>query len=345
MGDVNAFGVPEPFAIRQFQRTGQIRASFPSAPLWVVSACANEAYNLDLEGTAALYATKYKPLEELMMAERQQLVATLAEQLPAAPDADGVDQVRKPRAKKSRLQGGVGAKQAQPKETQPARPSPWSLLSDSGIGKLPDHVRIRPGLVLLQRAVPLQVQQQFTDVTFGLATPPPGQHGGWYRADETGDRHLNNGDFGYYLEHVSTFPKQYFEMCNHFLALANELSPGDFPEMKPSVVLVNYYPQTSKGIWWHRDNSAREKKSAAQGSPVISFSFGDSCDFAFKDEHQDPEKVVCLNSGDVLIFGGPSRMILHAVTKFYPNTAPKQLKMPQPGRLNLTFRQQDMNHE
>jgi alkylated DNA repair dioxygenase AlkB len=50
---------------------------------------------------------------------------------------------------------------------------------------------------------------------------------------------------------------------------------------------------------------------------------------------------VRLNSGDVLVFGGPARLMLHAVTKIHPRTAPRGLKMPQAGRLNLTFRQSD----
>ncbi len=42
------------------------------------------------------------------------------------------------------------------------------------------------------------------------------------------------------------------------------------------------------------------------------------------------------------MFGGPSRMLFHAVSKIYPNTAPKELLAAtglRPGRLNLTFRQ------
>ncbi len=49
-----------------------------------------------------------------------------------------------------------------------------------------------------------------------------------------------------------------------------------------------------------------------------------------------------LESGDLLVFGGPARMIFHSVAKIHPNTAPPELIRAtglRPGRLNLTFRQ------
>jgi alkylated DNA repair dioxygenase AlkB len=52
--------------------------------------------------------------------------------------------------------------------------------------------------------------------------------------------------------------------------------------------------------------------------------------------------VVKLESGDVIVFGGPARMVFHAVPKIYPGTAPEQLLKAtglRPGRINLTFRQ------
>lgn len=49
-----------------------------------------------------------------------------------------------------------------------------------------------------------------------------------------------------------------------------------------------------------------------------------------------------LESGDVLVFGGPSRMIYHGVREIAPDTMPSDIanegKMRK-GRLNLTFRQ------
>jgi alkylated DNA repair dioxygenase AlkB len=51
---------------------------------------------------------------------------------------------------------------------------------------------------------------------------------------------------------------------------------------------------------------------------------------------------VLLESGDVIVFGGASRMIFHGVTGIRRGTAPRELVDAthlRPGRLNLTFRQ------
>lgn len=79
------------------------------------------------------------------------------------------------------------------------------------------------------------------------------------------------------------------------------------------------------------------------GIPVVSFSIGDAADFVYgRNRDEEQCKVVRLESGDVLVFGGPSRMIYHAVRAVHLGSAPKellQLVNLRPGRLNLTFRQ------
>lgn len=77
--------------------------------------------------------------------------------------------------------------------------------------------------------------------------------------------------------------------------------------------------------------------------PVVSFSVGDSADFAYCDQRDilNVEKIK-LESGDVLIFGGQARHIYHGVTAIYSDTAPQALIEEanlRPGRLNLTFRE------
>jgi len=89
-----------------------------------------------------------------------------------------------------------------------------------------------------------------------------------------------------------------------------------------------------------KDESAASLK---RGAPVVSFSVGDSAIFCYGQE-RDPEKAeqVALESGDVLIFGGPARMIFHGVTSILPKSAPKELidkSNLRQGRLNLTFRE------
>lgn len=89
-----------------------------------------------------------------------------------------------------------------------------------------------------------------------------------------------------------------------------------------------------------RDES---KESLDKGLPVVSFSLGDSAEFLYGDDRDvDKAGKVTLESGDVLIFGGESRLIYHGVPCIFPKTAPKRLLGQtnlRPGRLNLTFRQ------
>jgi alkylated DNA repair dioxygenase AlkB len=63
---------------------------------------------------------------------------------------------------------------------------------------------------------------------------------------------------------------------------------------------------------------------------VLSVSIGDSCDFGYKAEYDDDEQFVQLDSGDVLVFGGPARLIVHAVTKIHPGTSPAGLVLSKP---------------
>ena len=45
-----------------------------------------------------------------------------------------------------------------------------------------------------------------------------------------------------------------------------------------------------------------------------------------------------LESGDLLVFGGPNRLIFHGVPKVLDGTAPAGLGLP-PGRLSITVRE------
>jgi alkylated DNA repair protein (DNA oxidative demethylase) len=47
-----------------------------------------------------------------------------------------------------------------------------------------------------------------------------------------------------------------------------------------------------------------------------------------------------LESGDAFVFGGPSRLRFHGVSRIFTRTAPPELGLN--GRFNLTFRQYDV---
>jgi alkylated DNA repair protein (DNA oxidative demethylase) len=83
----------------------------------------------------------------------------------------------------------------------------------------------------------------------------------------------------------------------------------------------------------HRD---KDEKSDA---PVVSLSIGDTCIFRFGNttNRNKPYTDIELRSGDLFVFGGPSRFAYHGVTKVLPGTAPSEIGLPE-GRLNITLR-------
>ncbi|XP_030538780.1 uncharacterized protein LOC115746933 isoform X2 [Rhodamnia argentea] len=116
---------------------------------------------------------------------------------------------------------------------------------------------------------------------------------------------------------------------------------NDLPTMSPNICIVNFYTTTGRlGLHQDRDES---RESLRKGLPVVSFSIGDSAEFLFRDYRDaDGAERVMLESGDVVIFGGESRMVFHGISSVVPNSAPKALVDKsglRPGRLNLTFRQ------
>lgn len=99
----------------------------------------------------------------------------------------------------------------------------------------------------------------------------------------------------------------------------------------PDAALINFYDSTAK-MGMHQD---KEEKSLA---PVVSLSIGDSCLFRFgnTENRNKPWTDVRLESGDLFVFGGESRLAYHGVMKTYPGTADTALGLD--GRLNITLR-------
>lgn len=100
---------------------------------------------------------------------------------------------------------------------------------------------------------------------------------------------------------------------------------------QPDTALVNFYDEHAKmGMHQDRDERARE--------PVVSLSIGDSCVFRFgnTEDRGRPYTDVLLESGDLFVFGGPSRLAYHGVPAVRPGTADPGLGLR--GRLNLTLR-------
>ena len=103
----------------------------------------------------------------------------------------------------------------------------------------------------------------------------------------------------------------------------------------PDLCLLNFYDASGRmGLHQDKDEGA---ESIATGAPVVSISVGDTARFLFGAfRRRDPVETILLESGDVFVFGGPSRLRYHGVTRIMPGTAPSALGLE--GRFNLTFR-------
>jgi len=99
-------------------------------------------------------------------------------------------------------------------------------------------------------------------------------------------------------------------------------------------VLSLFYPDT-RGIGWHKDGYGGN--DGDNGAPVYSLTLGNSCIFEYKlVGATGAAKKVELRSGDIIVFGGPQRLMKHAVTSVNKGTFKN--KEGFDARVNLTFR-------
>jgi DNA alkylation damage repair protein AlkB len=105
--------------------------------------------------------------------------------------------------------------------------------------------------------------------------------------------------------------------------------------MKPDLCIMNFYDRDSRmGVHQDKDEG---RASIEAGIPIVSVSLGDTARFVVGGlTRKEATAPIMLESGDVVVMGGPSRLRFHGVTRILPGTAPEGTG---PGRFNLTFRQ------
>lgn len=112
------------------------------------------------------------------------------------------------------------------------------------------------------------------------------------------------------------------------LALA-AAARGGFPDFRPDACLINRYAPGSR-LTAHRD---ADEQNYAQ--PIVSVSLGLPANFAFYGLTRGGKgRSVPLSDGDVLVWGGASRLVYHAVRPIKPGMHPVTGGL----RYNLTFR-------
>jgi DNA oxidative demethylase len=98
----------------------------------------------------------------------------------------------------------------------------------------------------------------------------------------------------------------------------------------PQCCLLNLYRAGAR-MGPHQD-----KDEAALSAPVVSVSLGDEAVFRIGGtDRKGPTKSLRLQSGDVVMFGGPARLAYHGIDRIQPGTSSL---IPGGGRINLTLR-------
>lgn len=115
-----------------------------------------------------------------------------------------------------------------------------------------------------------------------------------------------------------------------FARLAEEAAAAaGFPGFAPDACLINRY-EVGARLSLHQDRDEEDKRQ-----PIVSVSLGIPAVFQFGgNQRTDPKVRVPLRHGDVVVWGGRSRLAYHAVAPLKANSHP----LTGATRINLTFR-------
>jgi len=106
----------------------------------------------------------------------------------------------------------------------------------------------------------------------------------------------------------------------------------------PNLCLINYYDMDAR-LGLHQDRG-----ESSLDAPVVSISLGDEATFLLGGlTRKDSVRRLELRSGDVIWFGGPSRLIFHGVEgiQFGSSSMLEESGIAKGGRINLTLRRID----
>jgi len=119
-------------------------------------------------------------------------------------------------------------------------------------------------------------------------------------------------------------------MPSSFVALAQSAaSEAGYPDFVPDVCLINRYEPGAK-LSLHQD-----KDEMSFDSPIVSVSLGLPATFQFGGaKRTDALSKIRLEHGDIVVWGGPSRLFYHGILALKDGEHDKVGRM----RLNLTFR-------
>lgn len=204
-------------------------------------------------------------------------------------------------------------------------------------------VDIAPGAVWVPRWLDAEAQHELIRAFHEWAAPPAGLRRprmpngspfstravclGWHWYPYRYSRTCDDGDGA----PVKEFPPVLARLGAAACAAAG------FPPVAYDAAIVNLYEPGAK-LGLHQDKIEGSEIVAA-GSPVVTISLGDTCIFRFGNTERPSRtyRDIHLTSGDLFVFGGPSRLSFHGVPRIFGGTADPSLGID--GRISVTLRQ------
>lgn len=192
---------------------------------------------------------------------------------------------------------------------------------------------VRPGVVVI-RGICSREEEKYALVKLLEKGEHPTE--GFYEIAEDGTRRYNSTisrgriyrELSFYGEELSRW---ILNNCEKAISLSRQVD-STIPHMVPDHALLLYY-SSNVGIREHMDNGKNDGEGDA---PIVSFNFGKSVEYLVRMSKDEAKMSVPLGSGDVILFGGPARILYHSVKicKKQPSPYPDILK----DRVNLTLR-------
>src|SRR5262245_60889389 len=139
-------------------------------------------------------------------------------------------------------------------------------------------------------------------------------------------RHWNGVTYRYENTRSDFDGQQVPPLPDDFRLMAGEMASAVGMTLDADLCILNVYDAEGRmGLHQDKDES---NGSLVAGLPVVSVSIGDSARFLFGGtRRRDPVQAVQLDSGDVFVFGGESRLRYHGVSRILRGTCPRQLEM------------------
>lgn len=199
-----------------------------------------------------------------------------------------------------------------------------------------------PGFIHMQGVLPMTTQQSLLEMSCAVAAESrqSGISGGWYRREQDGQWSLNDGNKARFWDDISRFPFGVKELGEGVARLAGHRFPlhlaAPSAAFNARVGALNFYSARGR-MGWHVDDTNFAKKER----PIVMANLGNAADFGYKMRKGDADRSVRLDSGDVIVFGGPARDLVHALLQVHPQTSPQGLLFPENpgvGRISITWR-------